>query len=178
MLVSILQNFGDSSSGLGALGFSGSAFVIQLITFVLAYLVLRRFAFGPIIKVLKERRDTIAKGVSLGEQMQKEKSELEERLTKQLNEARVKADQLITAAEESARETIRQAETKAQEKADIILADAKLKTTQEMATAKRALENEIINLVAEATEVLTGEKVDSTKDAKLVTKAIYAQENA
>ena len=38
------------------LGVDGKAFVIQLITFVLAYLVLRRYAFGPILKVLRERR--------------------------------------------------------------------------------------------------------------------------
>jgi len=55
------------------------------------------------------------------------------------------------------------------------LSEAKLKTSQEMASAKRALEHEIAELVAEATEVLTGEKVDAKKDSGLITKAIYGQ---
>ncbi|HVI60742.1 MAG TPA: ATP synthase F0 subunit B, partial [Candidatus Saccharimonadales bacterium] len=68
----------ENASGLGALGFDPKAFLIQLTTFVLAYLVLRRFAFGPITKLLDERRETIERGVKLGEDMQKEKAVLEQ----------------------------------------------------------------------------------------------------
>jgi F-type H+-transporting ATPase subunit b len=178
MVTNLIQNLGDSSSGLGALGFSGSSFLIQLITFILAYLVLRRFAFGPITKVLSERRELIDKGVSLGEQMKKEKVRLEDDIRKQLSEAREKADAIIASAEQSSKDSIHAAEAKAQEKADIILSEAKLKTTQEMANAKRKLEHEIADLVAVATEVLTGEKVDAKKDSKLITKAIYGQAKA
>jgi F-type H+-transporting ATPase subunit b len=175
MVINLMQNFGDSSSGLGALGFSGSSFLIQLITFILAYLVLRHFAFGPITKVLRERRELIDKGVSLGDEMKKEKVKLEEDIRKQLSEAREKADAIISSAEESAKESIHAAENKAQEKADIILKEAKLKTVQEMASAKRSLEHEIAELVAEATEVLTGDKVDAKKDSSLISKALYGQ---
>ena len=61
------------------------------------------------------------------------------------------------------------------EKADIIIAEAKDRTKQDMALAKRKLESEIVGLVAEATEVLTGEKVDKTKDASLINKALAEQ---
>jgi F-type H+-transporting ATPase subunit b len=175
MILTSLQFFGDSSSGLGSLGVSGSAFVIQLITFVLAYIVLRRYAFGPILKILKERRDTIAEGVKLGEDMRKERIELDEKVKKELVAARVAADAIVSDADASAKESIHKAESKAQEKADIILAEAKAQTKQEMARAKRQLEGEIVGLVAEATEVLTGEKVDAKKDGSLINKAIAGQ---
>ncbi len=71
-----LTHFGDSSYGLGALGVDGHAFIIQLITFVLAFLILRRYAFGPILKVLHERRETIENGVKLGEQMKQEEAKM------------------------------------------------------------------------------------------------------
>jgi len=59
----------ETSSGIGALGVDGRALVIQLVTFALAYWVLRRFAFKPILKVLQDRRDLIESGVQIGEQM-------------------------------------------------------------------------------------------------------------
>jgi F-type H+-transporting ATPase subunit b len=172
LLITELTYLGDSSSGLGALGFSVSSFVIQLITFILAYLVLRKWAFGPILKVLKERRDTIANGVTLGEQMQKEKAEFEAKVAKLIAEARSKADGLIAGANEDGKEVIRKAELAAEAKAEVIIKEAKDQTKQEMERARRKLQAEIINLIAEATEVITGEKVDAKKDAELIDRAI------
>jgi len=75
MITAIIQ-FGDSSSGLGTLGVDGQTFVIQLITFILAILVLRKWAVKPILRVMNERRETIEKGVKLGKDMQQEKTVL------------------------------------------------------------------------------------------------------
>src|ERR1035437_10014219 len=110
-------NFADSSSGLRALGVDGRAFVIQLVTFVLAYLVLRRYAFGPILKILRERREKIEQGVKLGEQMQKEKAELEDKVTEPLHASRQEADNILAEAQDAARQAVREAEDKARQKA-------------------------------------------------------------
>lgn len=67
------SQFGDSSSGIGALGINVSAFVVQLLTFLLALWLLQRFAFKPILRALADRRALIEKGVSLGEEMKKSK---------------------------------------------------------------------------------------------------------
>ncbi len=172
MITLLINGFGDSSSGLGALGFSGSAFLIQLITFVLAFLILKKYAFKPILKIMKERQETIESGVELGERMKKEQVEMDEKVKKELYEARTKADAIIADAQDTAKETVRGAETKALEKADVILADAKEKAEQQARQTKQKLEGEIIELVAEATEVLTEEKVDAKKDSSLIAKAL------
>src|SRR5580704_11336522 len=100
----LITTFGDSSSGLSALGVDGRAFLIQLITFILAYLVLRKWAFGPIIKILRERRETIENGVKLGEQMKKEEAEMEAKVEKALHDARAKADEIIASAQDTGRQ--------------------------------------------------------------------------
>ncbi|MHB1864745.1 MAG: F0F1 ATP synthase subunit B [Candidatus Saccharimonadales bacterium] len=161
-----------ASSGLGTLGVNGTDFLIEAITFILGYLVLRKWAFGPIIKVLRERRETINKGVALGEEMQKQKQKLEEQVSNELTSARQKADTILSDASSEAKEIIHQAETDALAKADAILEEAKVLSNQEMARAKVKLEGEIINLVSEATEVLVGEKVDPKKDSVLISKAL------
>src|SRR3954464_12210212 len=114
-----IANFAaESSSGLGALGVDGKAFLIQLITFVLAFLVLKRYAFKPILKVLAERRDTIEQGVKLGEEMQKERTRLQTQVEQKLHEARQKADEIIATAQDTSRQTVREAEDKARTKAE------------------------------------------------------------
>jgi len=171
-MIQPLLILGDSSSGLGALGFNGQAFLIQLITFVLAYLVLRRYAFGPILKVLRERRETIESGVKLGEQMQKERAELEAKVAKTLHEARTQADGIVMSAQETARDMIREAETKASDKAEGIVAEAKQRTLQDIARARKQLERELVGLVSDATEAIIEEKVDAQKDAALINKVL------
>ncbi len=172
MILPGIQIMGTSSSGIGALGFSLSSFFIQLITFILAYLVLRKWAFGPILKRLNERRDLITKGVGLGEEMQKEKQSLEDKLAKEVAKARAEADDIISSAADTARETVQNAQGEAAAKAEFILSEAKEQTKQEMVRAKRSLEGEIISLVSDATEVIAGEKIDAKKDAALVSRAL------
>ena len=169
----LLTQFGsDSSSGIGALGIDGKALIIQLITFALAYLVLRRYAFGPILKVMKERRETIEKGVTLGEQMQKQQAKTEAEAAKRLAEARAKADGIVAGANEEARATVRDAEEKATAKADGILAEAEARIAQDTARARQKLEKELVGLISEATEAIVGEKIDSKKDAELIDRAL------
>jgi F-type H+-transporting ATPase subunit b len=177
MLQSLLI-FGDSSSGLGALGFDGSAFVIQLITFVLAYLVLRRYAFGPILRILSERRETIESGVKLGEQMSREKANLEQQVAEALHAARQQADIIISGAQDMARQAILEAEDKAREKAADILKEADSQITQDTARARQQLEKELVGLVADATEAIIQEKVDTKKDAVLIERALKGRVTA
>ena len=168
--------FAASSSGLGALGVNFQSFVIQLLTFVIAYLVLRKWAFGPIVRALNERRETIEKGVKLGEDMQKEKAELEKQVEEKLHAARQEADQMVAAAQDTARETVREAEEKARQKAEAIVAEADDRIATDTTRARKALEKELAGLVAEATEAVIDEKVDAKKDAQLIERALKGKE--
>jgi F-type H+-transporting ATPase subunit b len=167
--------FGDSSSGLGALGVDGQAFLIQLITFVLAYFVLRRFAFGPILKILKERRETIESGVRLGEEMKSERAKLEAEIEEVLHKARQDADKIIASAQDAGRQAIREAEDKAREKAAGILKQADARITQDTARARKQLEKELVGLVADATEAIIKEKLDDKKDTELIERLLKEQ---
>ncbi len=178
MIQTALTQFGDSSSGLGALGFDGKAFVIQLITFVLALLVLRRYAFGPILKVLRERRETIEQGVKLGEQMRREQAEMEDKVVKALQAARQQADQIIAGAQDSGRQAIRAAEDKARDKDAGVLKDADARIAQDTARARQGLEKELVGLVSDATEAIIEEKVDAKKDADLIRRALKERQTA
>jgi F-type H+-transporting ATPase subunit b len=171
-MLSTVTQFADSSSGIGALGLNLTSFLIQLGTFIIAFLVLRRWAFKPILEVLKQRRDTIEQGVALGEKMQKEQAELEQKVAKALREARAEADKIIADASDRGRQSVAAAEAKAKEKSESILAAAEDRIDQSMKQARSQLEKELSGLVAEATEAIINEKIDIKKDAALIDKAL------
>lgn len=161
-----------SSSPLDALGVSPKVFVIQLITFVFVFLLLKRFAFGPIGKILAERKNVIDAGVLMGQQMEKKNAELEEKVMVVLRDARTEADKIIANGHQEAREIIREAEKVAQRKGDIILQDAEDRIADETVQAKKRLEKQLIGLVSEATEAIVGEKIDAKKDTQIVERII------
>ena len=165
----------DSSSGIGALGLSISTFIIQLVTFVLVFLLLKRYAFTPIIKLLNDRRAIIDDGVRMGEKLAKEQAKFDAKLAESMQKARQEADHIIATGHKEAREVVREAEKAAQRKADSILAEAEVRIGEESERAKRALEKDIVGLVSEATEAIVGEKVDPKKDAEIINKIIRSR---
>jgi F-type H+-transporting ATPase subunit b len=170
-----LTQFAEGSSGIGALGVDGKALIIQLVSFVLAFWVLKKWAFGPIVHMMDERRKTIESGVELGEKMKKEQAELERKVAEMLQHARSEADGIIAQAQESGREAIREAEDKARDKASGILKEAEERIASETVRARKKLESELVELISDATEAIIGEKVDAKKDAQLIDRALQEQ---
>jgi len=171
-VITQVSQFGAESSGIGALGVDGKAFIIQLVTFVIAFWVLQRYAFKPILKVMEQRRQTIESGVALGEEMQKKQAQLEKQVDATLAKARVDADGIIADARDAAKVAAADIETKAKARADGLVASAEDRIEQETKRARQKLEKELVGLVSEATEAIIGEKVDAKKDAQLIDRAL------
>jgi len=174
-MIHTLHLMADSSSGIGALGISLSAFIIQLLTFVLVFLLLKKYAFTPVIKLLQDRRKVIDDGVKMGEKLAKEQAKFDAKLAAEMSKAREEADHIIATGHKEAREIAREAEKSAQRKADHILAEAEVRINEESERAKRALEKDIVGLVSEATEAIVGEKIDPKKDAATIDKILRSR---
>lgn len=159
-------------SPLAALGVDAKSLIFQLITFFLVFLVLKRFAFKPITKMLVERRKVIEDGVKMGQRMERERAKLDAEVIKVMRDARTEADKIISNGQKEARDIIREAEKVGQRKVDTMLADATDRINEEAEQAKRRLEKEIVGLVSDATEAIVEEKIDPKKDAKLIDKAL------
>lgn len=173
-----VQQFGSEAaeaSGLAALGVDGKAFLIQFVTFVLVFFVLKKYAFTPIIASLEARRKTIEDGLKLTTEMVEERAKLEKEVAKIEQEARKESDQILASTRDQADGIVKAAELKAQAKADNMMSDAKKKIEEETLRARRSLEKDMVNLVVEATEFVAHEKIDATKDKKLIADALKGQ---
>lgn len=172
MILTYMAESTSSGSPLEALGVSFKTFAIQLITFLLVFLVLKRFAFSPIIKLLEERRRVIDDGVKAGQKLAADQEKFEKQMADATREARQEADKIIANGNKEARELIREAEKVAQRKADAMLSDVEARIVEETAHSRRKLEKEIVGLISEATEAMVVEKIDPKKDAALIDKVM------
>lgn len=162
----------EEAAGFGALGVSLESYIIQLITFVLVFLLLKKFAFTPIGNMLEKRRKTIDDGVRLGQKLERQKEKLDQEAAQITKEARHEADRIIANANKDARQIQREAEKAANRKADSMISDAEARIHEDTQQAKQKLEKEIVSIVSEATEAIVGEKVDSRKDDEIIQKII------
>ncbi len=163
-------------SGIGALGIDPMAIVAQAITFLLFLWLLKKFALEKIVHTLEDRRKIIDDGILLGREMEKEKSELDARVTEALKQARADADKILADAQVEASERAKQSEAATKRKVEQMLEDAKARIETELREARKQLEGEMINLVIAATETLISQKLDPAKDNELIAKALKEAE--
>ena len=158
--------------GIAALGIDPWAILAQAVTFLLLFFLIKKFALGKIVKTLEDRRKTIDKGVLLGLEMEKEKTELDNKVEEILAQARREGDKIIAGGQKEAGELLKQAEDDAKRKADALMADAHNRITEDIEKAKVELKHDMINLVSHATAAVIREKVDAKKDASLIERVL------
>jgi len=161
-----------ASGGISDLGLDPLQIAFQAGTFVVLFVLVRKFAFKKITSILDERHDTIERGLSnarkAAEQLENSKVSAEA----VLKEARVEADSIIAKAHEETGAMLKEAEDTATKKADKIVADAQSKIEADVIKAKKDLRGELASLVAEATEAVIGEKMDAEKDKQLIERML------
>lgn len=158
--------------GIAVLGIDPKAIVLQAGTFILLFIILKKFALRGIVDTLESRRKTIDKGVSLGVEMQAAKEKFDEELKGMQQKARVQADEILAGAQKEAAQIIKDGETQASMKVDVMLKDASARIEREMQQARIDLKGEMLALVSEATEVIINDKLDKTKDSSLISRAL------
>lgn len=82
----------------GTFGLRGDLFAAQLINFLLVLLVLWRFAYRPIMRMLEERETKIAESVKNAEAIEKRLRDADAEHTKVVNAARVEAQAILEKA--------------------------------------------------------------------------------
>lgn len=167
----------EAASGFGALGVDLKAFIVQFITFLIVFFILKKYVFSKIVEVLDKRQNVIEEGVKSAQAMTEQKEKLEKEVAKMRSEARKQADEIIAESRNQAEDIVAKAELATTAKTDKMLADAKVKINEETEKSRRGLKAEIVSLVVDTTEKLIGSKVDTAKDQKIIDEAVKSSAN-
>jgi F-type H+-transporting ATPase subunit b len=155
--------------------FSLGLFIIQSVLFVLLVLLLKKFAWGPILDAVNEREETIENSLNAANKAKAEISMLKADNERLLAEAREERDNILKAAREAKEQIIGEAKVKANEEADKILVQAKAAIQTEKNIAIADIKNQVAKLSVEIAEKLLKEKL-SNSDAQESLVAKYLDE--
>jgi F-type H+-transporting ATPase subunit b len=159
------------------LGINWSLLLSQAVNFVLLLIVLRIFVYGPVLKLLRDRRARIEGGLAKADEAER-----------RLHEVDIIGKGKIKEAEHEAVNILKRTETEAKRLEEKLLVIAKHKEEEAVKSAatrlrsqeeesRRALNKEAATLVRLAimkTVELSPEKIDDALIAKAVTEAKHA----
>lgn len=150
----------------------GTMFWMTL-AFLVVLFILKKFAWKPILKALKDREDHIEESLQLADKVKKEMKELQTSNEKLLVDARTERDNMIKEARETKNTIVSEAKGIAGEEADKIIAAARLAIQNEKMMALTELKNEVGKLSLEIAEkVIRHELSDSKSQNELVEKLL------
>lgn len=159
MIHQILDQIGSN------FGVTWPKFIAQLILFLIAYFVLSRYAFGPIMKILEERRKRIEESQLNAEKIKRQLAEAELRYQEVLRKANQDAQLLL---EESRRnnEAFSKGEMeKAVKESAAIVERARQEIVSERNQMVDQVKREMTGLIVKTTAKVAG-KVLSPEDQK------------
>ncbi|MFH2009108.1 MAG: F0F1 ATP synthase subunit B [bacterium] len=146
--------------------------VTHIIAFVLFILILRKLAWGPLLKVIDDRREKIESDFSRAEELQKEAEESRKRYETQLSEIEAQAREKIQESIDEGRKIAAEIQAKAREDAEKLLERAKKNAEIELANARKQLRKDVVELTLAATERVLREQIDKAAQARHIDKFI------
>src|SRR5881397_2652881 len=148
-------------------GWNWKLFLSQVISFCIVALLLRRFAYKPILAVLEDRRRKIEEGQLNAEKIRKELAEAEKRYQEIVAKANADAQKMIDEARESAAHLSERKQQEAIAAAEQIIAKAREASAIEYERTMEALKRELGRLVVDTTAKVTGKVLTAEDQQRL-----------
>ena len=157
--------------------FSVGLFFWQSLLFIALILLLKKFAWGPILTAVEEREEGIRSALDSAEKAKSELENLNADNERILAEARIERDALLKEAREIKDGIVNDAKELANTEADKILTTAKDQINNEKMKAMTELKNTVATLSIDIAEkVLRSELTDKKKQEDLVANALKETE--
>ena len=143
-----------------------------IVCFFITFFVLKRYAFGPIQKMLDERREQIRRSIEEAENSREEARGLLEEHRALMNQARSEAEQILAEARRTAQAMELRMREETEQERQRRLEETRREIAAETARALEQIRSEVADLTLEATSIVIGKKLDSDRDRELITEAI------
>lgn len=153
--------------------FSFGLFFWQLLLFIAVLLLLRKFAWKPILDAVEDRESGIKDALAAAENAKKEMQNVTADSERLLQEARVEREAMIKEAREMKEKIVADAKSLAEAEADKMIKQAQLAIESEKKAAVADIKNEVATLSLEIAEkVIKDQFSDKAKQMKLVEEMI------
>jgi F-type H+-transporting ATPase subunit b len=146
--------------------------VWTIIAFGLTFLVLRRFAFGPIQKLIDERRDRIREALDEADKARHEARELRELTKQEREEAKAERERILDDSRRQGQAQFEQARAQADDDLKRRLEENKREIEAENRRMAEQIRRDVVELTLLAAEKVTGKSLDADDQRRLIDETI------
>jgi len=143
-----------------------------IVCFLVALFVLKRYAFGPIQKLIDERRERIRRALDEADEARDEARTLLEEHRKLIGQARGEAEEILSEARQVAKGMQERVKEETEADRQRRLEETKRQIEAETRRALEAIRSEVAELSLVAAEKVTRKSLDDSEQRRLIDEAI------
>ena len=144
----------------------------HIVGFLIALWILRRFAWGPLLGVLEERRRKIRSDFDAAADKRREAEETAARYAAQLKDIDAEARQKIQEAINEGRRIAGEIREEARGEAHQIIEKARADLLRDLAKARVELKDQIVGMTVTATERIIRQSLDQESQRRLIARFV------
>ena len=153
-------------------GIDGRLLLAQVINFTVVLIVLRKFAYRPILKMLRDRREAIQKGLEMSKEAEKNLRESDEMRNRTLEQAQREALAVVTRAEQIGKTRQDEVIKETDRKIEGIIVDARRVIDAEKEKMNAEVAGEAQELIRLSLQKVLGKLPPKDRDLPLIQEAI------
>jgi len=154
------------------LGISIPTLITQIVSFIILLVLLRVFAYKPIMKMLDERSRRVKESMEQAESVKQQSARAEEELKKQIEQASREGQDRIARAIQAGEDLKQKAEEDAKKQAESLLGRARQEIQQERDEAIDGVRREFADLTVLAAGKVIGKSLNKEDHRELIDKVL------
>ncbi len=147
----------------------------MIVTFAIIFLILKKYAWKPILGMIKEREEGIEKALKSADDAMQTMRELKSSNEKILAEARAEKDAMLKEARDTKDAIINEAKAKAKVEGDRMVAQAREAIQTEKLAAITELKAQVATLSIDIAEKILKEQLSSEEKQKTLTSNLVKE---
>jgi len=162
----------EEVSGIAALGINLKLFIAQLVHFTIILLVFWKWIYGPVVKMLDKRSETIEKSVQQAKEVEERVAKLESERQEIISASKIEASHRIEEAQGTAE--VRKTEILNQAKAEVekVVKSGKEQLVKEKEAMILEARQEIVEVAVAAAKQILKEAVSEKDSKKIAEQAV------
>lgn len=140
----------------------------QMLTFAVLVWFVNRFLWGPMTRMMEDRKKRIADGLAAAERGKHEQELAEKRAAEVIHEAKEQASEIIAQAQKRSNEIVEEAKDSARAESERIVAAANAEIEQEVHRAREQLRGQVATLAVAGASRIMEREIDAANHQQML----------
>ena len=144
----------------------------QMLTFAVLVWFVNRFLWGPMTRMMEDRKKRIADGLAAAERGKHEQELAEKRAAEVIHEAKEQASEIIAQAQKRSNEIVEEAKDSARAESERIVAAANAEIDQEVHRAREQLRGQVATLAVAGASRIMEREIDAANHQQMLDELV------